>query len=53
MSISSMFDALALSIGTPSRKVVIDGFAGLAPIPRNRGLVSLRAVNSEKNVFGA
>jgi hypothetical protein len=26
---------------------------GLAPTPRNRGLLSLRAVNSLKNVFGA
>ncbi len=47
-----MLDAFAFSIGTPSTKVVIEGFAGLAPIPRNRGLVSLRALNSEKNVFG-
>src|SRR5262245_56052591 len=29
------------------------GLAGLEPMPRNRGLLSLRAVNSLKKVFGA
>ncbi len=29
------------------------GLAGLELMPRNRALLSLRAVNSEKNVFGA
>ena len=29
------------------------GLAGLELIPRNRALLNLRAVNSEKNVFGA
>ena len=29
------------------------GFAGLELMPRNRALLNLRAVNSEKNVFGA
>src|SRR2546423_4547923 len=29
------------------------GFVGLAPMPRKRGLLSLRAVNSLKKVFGA
>ncbi len=29
------------------------GFAGLDPIPRNRGLLSFRAVNSVKVTFGA
>src|SRR6266446_340389 len=29
------------------------GFVGLAPIPRIRGLLSFRAVNSLKKMFGA
>ena len=33
--------------------VVMPGFAGLDPMPRNVALLSLRAVNSEKFVFGA
>ena len=41
-----MLDVLAFSCGTPSKKVVIEGFAGLAPIPLNRALLSFRAVNS-------
>ena len=41
-----MLDEFELSCGTPSRKVVIAGLAGLDPIPRNRGLLSFRAVNS-------
>jgi hypothetical protein len=32
---------------------VTPGLLGLAPTPRNRGLLSLRAVNSLKYVFGA
>ena len=32
---------------------MIAGFAGLEPMPRNRALLSLRAVNSVNNVFGA
>ena len=48
-----MLDELVFSCGTPSKKVVIDGFAGLAPMPRNRALLSFRAVNSVKWTFGA
>ena len=33
--------------------VVTPGFMGEAPMPRNRGLLSLRALNSVKIVFGA
>src|SRR5690349_5214800 len=48
-----MFDELLLSCGTPSVNVVIAGFAGLAPMPRKRALLTFRAVNSVKVVFGA
>ena len=48
-----MLDEFALSCGTPSMYVVTPGLFGLEPTPRNRGLLSLRAVNSLKNVFGA
>jgi hypothetical protein len=47
-----MLDALAFSWGTPSKNVVTAGLAGLDPTPRNRALLSLRAVNSVKTVFG-
>ena len=47
-----MLDVFELSCGTPSRYVVMLGLAGLDPTPRNRGLLSLRAVKSEKWVFG-
>ena len=43
----SMLDVFELSCGTPSKFVVMAGLAGLEPIPRNRGLLSLRAVKSE------
>ena len=33
--------------------MVIAGFAGLAPMPRNRGLLSLRALKSVKKTFAA
>src|SRR5688572_25552115 len=52
-SIRSMFDELVLSWGTPSKYVATAAFAGLAPMPRNRGLLNLRAVNSVKYTFGA
>ena len=48
----STLDVFELSCGTPSRYVVMLGLAGLDPIPRNRGLLSLRAVKSEKCVLG-
>ena len=47
-----MLDELLLRCGTPSTKVVTAGLAGLEPRPRNRGLVSLRAVKSEKKALG-
>ena len=47
-----MLDVLAFSCGTPSKKVVIDGLAGLAPIPLNRALLNFRAVNSVNDTFG-
>ena len=50
---SCTLDELELSCGTPSRNVVIAGFAGLEPMPRNRGLLSFRAVNSVNETFGA
>jgi len=53
MSSNSMLDELVFSCGTPSIYVVIAGLAGLEPRPRNRGLLSLRAVKSLKKVFGA
>ena len=31
----------------------MEGLPGLAPMPRKRALLALRAVNSVKNVFGA
>ena len=33
--------------------MVIAGLAGLEPMPRNRALLTLRAVNSVKTVLGA
>jgi hypothetical protein len=45
---SSMLEELELSCGTPSMLVVIDGFAGLDPMPRNRALLNFRAVKSLK-----
>ena len=48
-----MLDEFAFSCGTPSMYVVIAGLAGLAPIPRNRALLSFRAENSVKIVLGA
>jgi N-acyl-D-aspartate/D-glutamate deacylase len=33
--------------------IVTPGFVGEAPMPRNLGLLSLRALNSVKKVFGA
>ncbi len=41
-----------MSCGTPSKKVVIDGLAGLAPMPLNRALLSFLAVNSVNHTFG-
>ena len=48
-----MLDEFAFSCGTPSMNVVTAGLFGLEPMPRKRALLSLRAVNSLKNVFGA
>ena len=48
-----MEDEFELSCGTPSKKVVTAGLPGLEPMPRNRGLLSFRAVNSVKLTFGA
>jgi hypothetical protein len=45
---NSMLDEFVLSCGTPSMYVVMPGLAGLVPMPRKRGLLSLRAVKSEK-----
>src|SRR5688572_20776867 len=42
----------ALNCGTPSTYVTTPGLDGPAPTPRMRGLLSLRAVNSVKWVFG-
>src|SRR5437016_7024965 len=52
MSRNSMLDEFAFSCGTPSMYVVTPGFAGLDPTPRNRALLNLRALNSEKKVLG-
>ena len=41
-----MLAVLLFSCGTPSNSVVIEGFAGLAPIPLNRALLSFLAENS-------
>ena len=38
-----MLEELALSCGTPSMNVVMPGLPGLAPMPRNRALLSFRA----------
>ena len=43
-----MLEELVLSCGTPSMLVVMAGFAGLDPMPLNRGLLSFRAVKSVK-----
>ena len=43
-----MLDEFVLSCGTPSMKVVMPGFAGLDPMPRNVALLIFRAVSSEK-----
>ncbi len=48
----SKLDVLELNCGTPSTYVTTPGLAGLAPTPRMRGLLSLRAENSVKCVFG-
>src|SRR6185503_1096225 len=48
-----MLDELAFNCGTPSMNVVTAGLFGLEPMPRKRALLSLRAVNSLKKVFGA
>ena len=48
MSIRSKLVDAALNCGTPSTYVVTPGLAGLAPTPRMRGLLSLRAENSVK-----
>ena len=46
-----MLEELVFSCGTPSIYVVTAGFAGLEPMPRKRGLLSLRAVKS-RNTYG-
>ena len=43
-----MLEEFELSCGTPSMLVVIAGFAGLDPMPLNRGLLNFRAVKSLK-----
>jgi hypothetical protein len=48
-----MLDEFAFNCGTPSMNVVTAGLFGLEPMPRKRALLSFRAVNSLKKVFGA
>ena len=47
-----MLAVLVLSWGTPSNNVVIEGLAGLAPMPLNRALLNFLAVNSLNCRFG-
>jgi hypothetical protein len=48
-----MLAVLEFSWGTPSTSVVMDGFAGLEPMPLKRALLSFLAVNSVKDALGA
>src|SRR5262245_23619084 len=50
---SAMLEEFAFNCGTPSKYVVTPGLAGLAPSPRMRALLNLRAVNSVNVEFGA
>src|SRR5688500_18856483 len=52
-SSSSIFEELLFNCGTPSMYVVIAGLPGLEPMPRNRALLTFRAVNSVNTEFGA